>query len=85
MIRVFCPIWNAHTGRREVGLAVHKILQESGIVQVEIPYTRKDGTRIYPNIFEIPKHKLKGYPEKVIKGVRIMQVPIDAFKEVVVR
>jgi len=85
MIRIMKPIWNADTGRRCIGLAVHKILQEGAIVQVEISYTRKDGTRIYPNIFEISRSKLSGYPERVIKGVRIMEIPIDAFKESIVR
>jgi hypothetical protein len=85
MIRIKTPIWKANTGRREVGLAVHKILQEGPMVQVEITYTRKDGTRIYPNIFEIPKRNCVGYPEEVKHGVRIMRIPIDVFKEVVVR
>jgi hypothetical protein len=85
MIQVRAPIWQANTGQRRIGLAVHKILQERAIVQVEITYTRKDGTRLYPNIFEISKSKLVGFPETVIKGVRIMEIPIDAFKEVIVR
>ncbi len=85
MIQVRTPIWNAHTGIRTIGLAVHKILQEREVVQIEITYTRKDGTRIYPNIFEISKSKLRGYPEEVKHGVRLMIVPIDSFKEVIVR
>jgi hypothetical protein len=85
MILIHKPIWRADTGRREVGLAVHKILQEGAIVQVEIDYVRKDGTRIYPNIFEISKVKLSGYPEKVVHGTRIMLIPINDFKERIVR
>jgi hypothetical protein len=85
MISVKTPIWKADTGRRLIGLAVHKILQEREIVQVEITYTRKNGSRIYPNIFEIHKSKLNGFPEVVIKGCRIMEIPIDCFKEVIVR
>jgi hypothetical protein len=85
MISVRTPIWNANTGRREIGLAVHKILQEDEIVQVQIEYTRKDGSKIYPNIFEISKGNLVGYREEVRKGVRIMIIPIDKFKEVIVR
>jgi hypothetical protein len=85
MIQIFKPIMRADTGRREVGLAVHKILQEGAIVRVQIIYKRKDGSLLYPNIFEISRAKLVGYPEDVIKGVRIMRVPIDAFQESVVR
>ena len=66
-------------------LAVDKILREREIVQVQITYRRKDGSLLYPNIFEIPRCKLKGYPEEVVKGVRLMIVPIDAFKEIIVR
>jgi hypothetical protein len=85
MIIIHRPIWNAHTGRRTIGLAVHKILQENEIVEVMIDYKRKDGSLIYPHKFEISKGNCIGYPEVVIKGVRIMEIPIDKFKEVIVR
>lgn len=85
MITIQKPRFRADTGRREVGLAIDKIVRERDIVQVQITYRRKDGSLLYPNIFEIHKADLRGYPEDVIKGVRIMIIPIDAFKEVIVR
>ena len=85
MIQIWKPLMRADTGRREVGLAIHKVMMERETVQVQITYRRKDGSLIYPNIFEIQRSKLVGYPESVIKGVRIVKVPLDQFKEVIVR
>lgn len=86
MITIWKPRMRADTGRREVGLAIHKVMAERETVQVQITYRRKDGSLLYPNtIFEIQRSKLTGWPEEVIKGVRLVIVPLDQFKEVPVR
>ena len=85
MIVIHKPRFKADTGRREVGLAIDKVLREREIVEVMIDYKRKDGSLLYPNKFEISRAKLKGYKEEVVHGTRLVIVPIDAFKEVIVR
>ena len=85
MIIIHKPRFRADTGRREIGLAVDKVLREREIVEVMIDYKRKDGSLLYPNKFEISRAKLKGWPEQVVHGTRLIIVPIDEFKEVIVR
>ena len=85
MLRVYTPMFRPDTGKTEVGLAYDSVLRERNPVQVEIMYTRKNGTRIYPNIFEISKSKIDNYPKKVIKGRRLVYIPLDEMNEVIVR
>jgi hypothetical protein len=81
MITIHKPIMRADTGRRLVGLAAHKLLQEPAIVEVFIDYKRKDGSYLYPNPFKIRKIEALSYGSSVIKGVKIHYVPIDKMTE----
>jgi len=82
-IKIGKPMMRADTGRREVGLAVDKVYLEGNIVEVEISYRRKsDNTRLYPNNFVGSKEDILKYPQKVIKGVRLVYVPLDTLKEI---
>lgn len=85
MIVIHEPIWNAHTGRREVGLAVHKLYMEKDPIEVMIDKRRKDGTLIYPNIFHLAKVKVREHRQEVRHGVRLAIIPIDVMTEVIVR
>ncbi len=85
MITIWKPEMHADTGRPIVGLAYDKVLREREIVQVQITYRRKDGSLKWPNIFEMARANMAGYPEKVHKGIRLIMIPLDAFKEEIVR
>ena len=85
MIRLRKPEMHADTGRPIVGLAVDKVLREREIVQVEFTLTRKNGTLIFPNIFEMPRSKMAIYPQEVYKGIRLIKIPLDDFKEAIRR
>lgn len=75
----------ADTGRRLVGLAAHKLLQEPPIVDVMIDYVKKDGTKLYPNLFKVKRSEALKYQAMVIKGVKIHYVPIDVMTEIISR
>lgn len=72
---------HAESGKPIVGLAIHKVMLESEIVEVDFWLKRKDGTRVFPNQFYISKTKALTYPQEVIKGVRLVKIPLHEFKE----
>lgn len=85
MIQLWKPMMRADTGKPVVGIAIWKIQLEGAIVQVQFSLKRKkNGTLVFPNVYEISKSKLVGYSESVINGIRIMEIPLADFKEVVV-
>ena len=82
MIELKKPEMHADTGRPIVGLAKHKILREGEVIEVQFTLSRKgDGSKVFPNPFYISRRNTVGYHEKVIKGVRLVMIPLDAFKE----
>jgi hypothetical protein len=82
MIELKKPEMHADTGRPIVGIAKDKIMRESEIIEVQFTLTRKiNGSRVFPNPFYISRRNTVGYPEKVIKGRRLVMIPLDAFKE----
>lgn len=83
MIEIFKPIMRADTGRRCVGLAEFKLWREGEMVNVDITYKRKDGSRIYPNPFQIPRSIVLRMPTQWQKGVKLYIVPIDLMHEVI--
>lgn len=86
MIELKKPEMHADTGRPIVGIAKNKIWREGEVIEVQFTLTRKtDGSRVFPNPFYISRRNASGYPEKVIKGVRLVMIPLDAFKEGVKR
>lgn len=80
-IIIYKPIMSADTGVRKVGLAIYRVLRENNTVKVIITYKRKDGSYLYPHPFYIPRVQLVGYPEAVVKGTRIVEVPIHIMRE----
>ncbi len=73
----------ADTGKREVGLAIHKVMQEGELVEVEITYARKsDNTPLYTSKFVGTKKMILDCPQKTIKGVRLAYVPLHQMKEI---
>jgi hypothetical protein len=79
-IVVHKPIMNADTGRREVGLAAHKVYREGVVCEVIIDYVRKNGTLLYPDPMYIASQDVFLFPSQVIKGVKLHIVPIDAMQ-----
>lgn len=76
------PMMRADTGRREVGLAVDKVYLEGNLVDIEITYTRKDGSPLYVNKFVGRREDILACPQKVYKGIRLAYVPLDILKQV---
>lgn len=82
MIELWKPEMHADTGKPIVGIAKDKIMRESEVIEVQFTLSRKgDGSKVFPNPFYISKYKTVGYPERVIKGRRLVMIPLDAFKE----
>ena len=82
-IAIFKPIMAGDTGIRKVGLAVHKVLRESGTVKLINAYKRKDGTYLYPHPFYMLKSRMAGYPQETRFGTRLIIIPIHDFKEAI--
>ncbi len=82
-IKIVKPMMRADTGKREVGLAIHKVMQEGDLVEVEITYARKsDNTPLYTGKFIGQKSMILNCPRKVIKGVPLAYVPLHQMKEI---
>ena len=80
-IKLWKPEFHADTGVPIVGLAVHKVMQEGDIAEVEFSLKRKDGTRVFPNQYYISKLKALNYTRETIKGVALVKIPLHEFKE----
>lgn len=76
---------HADTGKPIVGVAIWKIMQERDTVQVEFTLRRKNGTLVFPNIFEMPRSKMAKYPQEVRNGIRLVKIPLADFKEAIRR
>lgn len=86
MISLWKPEMHADTGIPIVGLAIYKVMQEREIVQVEFTLRRKgNGSLVFPNIYEMARSDMKGYPEEIIRGIRIIKIPLNKFKETIRR
>jgi len=77
---------HADTGKPIVGIAKDKIQREGEVIEVQFTLSRKsDGSRVFPNPFYISRSKTSGYPERVIKGRRLVMIPLADFREAVRR
>jgi hypothetical protein len=71
------PIWSG----RKVGLALLEM--DTDRLEIEITYTRKDSTRLYPNKYWIPRDIAKKYPKQRLRGgVVVHVIPIEALREI---
>lgn len=69
------PIWNG--GKPCIGVAQFR-LNSVDRVEVEIMYTRKDGTRSYPDIYVMDVAKLVTYPTQVVgNNVKLYVAPLS--------
>lgn len=68
------PIWNG--GRPHIGIADFRV-KSADLVQVDIGYTRKDGTKSYPDRYQMLVSNLVKYPVQVVAGgVRLYVAPL---------
>lgn len=80
MITIREPIWNG--GKRYLGLADYRVLQEPATVTVECTYTNKEGIRLYPKLLKISKAMVLCRNIMTLKhtGTKLYLVPLDAFE-----
>jgi len=82
MIELWKPEMHADTGKPIVGIAKDKIMREGETVEVHFSLMRKsDGSKVFPSPFYIPRSKTVGYPERVLKGRRLVMIPLADFRE----
>lgn len=79
MITIHKPIWNG--GKRYIGIADYRVLQCGNIVEFECDYKNKEGVRIYPRPFKVPKFLVLHSPTHVLKpsGTRLYLVAEEVF------
>lgn len=71
------PIWSG----RKVGLARDDM--DTDRLEIEITWKRKDGSRLYPNKFWIPKEIAQKHPKQRVRGGVIVHIiPITALNEI---
>lgn len=69
------PIWGG--GKPQLGIADYK-LQGADTVLVDILYTRKDGTKSYPDRYSMKTTKLLTYPTQIVGGgVKLHVAPLQ--------
>ena len=81
MIELWKPEMHADTGKPIVGIAKDKIQREGEVIEIQFSLSRKDGSKVFPNPFYIPRSKTQGYPERVLKGRRLVMIPLSDFRE----
>ena len=80
-IHIRKPIMNKD-GQRCVGLADYRLKYEDESVKVIIDYiTKREGMRLYPNPFYVPRSKVVKYPVQYVKDTKLYIVPIADMKE----
>lgn len=65
LVKIQKPIWGG--GKPQIGIADFRV-EQADKVNVEIEYTRKDGTKSYPDTYSMLVSKLKTYPTQVVGG-----------------
>lgn len=74
-VELKAPIWKS--GHPEIGVADFR-LKGVDQIEAEILYTRKDGTRSYPNKYLMSVRKLLTYPTQVVgSGVKLYVAPLE--------
>jgi len=74
LVQINAPIWNDK--KPHIGIAEYR-LDDCDKVNVDIVYTRKDGTRSFPDRYSMLVGKLKTYPTQVVGGgVRLYVAPL---------
>jgi len=74
------PIWNGELRKRCVGIAEFRL---QPVMQVDIMYTRKDGTRTFPNPFKVTKAQMLKCPTMVVGGnVKLYVIPVEDMEEI---
>lgn len=74
------PIWNG--GQPHIGIADWRLKNYSHVEAV-IEYTRKDGSKSYPDVYRMEVEKLKTYPTQVVgSGTRLFVAPLSDWEVV---
>lgn len=92
MIEITKPIMSTKSkkypdGKRRVGLAEYKLLNERPVASVKIHYRRKrgdaKGAEIYPIVYHIEVSRAFTYPRQLVKGTGIWLriIPIEDMTE----
>ena len=77
MISLKEPIWS----KKAVGIAKHKMVNYGEYVEVEILYTKKDGSRWMDGVYEVAKAEIIKHPIMKVKGnVQVYIVPISSLR-----
>lgn len=76
LVEIRAPIWNGQLKKRCVGIADFRVRDFNKIV---ITYTRKDGTRTFPNSYAMRGADIQKYPLVPIPGssVKVYTVPLE--------
>ncbi len=75
-IKIKAPIWHSHS----IGVAEHK-LSRDGATELEIVYERKDGERLFPDIYEITMEEAIRYPRQLVRGGAVLRIiPINELR-----
>jgi hypothetical protein len=68
------PIWGG--GKPAIGVADFRA-KGADVIEAEIMYKRKDGTRSYPDKYHMPVSALVNYPIQVVGGgVKLFVAPL---------
>jgi len=66
------PIWKSHS----VGVALSRISEEG--LHLEITYTNRDGSRLFPDTYFVTRDFVRQYPVQYKKGLRPLPIiPIN--------
>lgn len=65
LVEIDKPIWGG--GKPQIGIADFRV-EQADKVNVQIVFTRKDGTRSYPDTYSMLVSKLKNYPTQRVRG-----------------
>lgn len=75
LVEIQKPIWNG--GKPHIGVADFRI-KGADIVKVKIGYTRKDGTKSFPEVYSMPASKLLTYPTQIVgAGTTLYVAPLS--------
>lgn len=71
-IEVRAPRWQGDAKERIVGVAEYRMTEPN--LQIDLTYTRKDGTRTYPDPFFIKTSKALKYPTQIVGGNVVLRL-----------
>jgi hypothetical protein len=71
-VEIKAPRWEGNAKERVVGIAEYRMTEPN--LQIDLTYTRKDGTRTYPDPFFIKTAKALKYPTQVVGGNVVLRL-----------